>query len=201
MLQIAAVGKHADMSETNSKPEEDANDQPATFEGVVAEFETRLLRYATRIVNDINAAQDIVQTTFIKLFRGWKADSRPAPQLSAWLYRVTHNAAVDYLRKETRRRSLLQRHADEWDCMSQASRTGERISEPAERAARLLRCLPLRDQQLVILKVYEEKSYREMSEITGLSETNVGYILHFAMKKLASLLKASAEQERTNKDQ
>ena len=41
----------------------------------------------------------------------------------------------------------------------------------------------------MILKVYEEKSYREISEITELTEGNVGYILHHAMKKLAKMLK------------
>jgi DNA-directed RNA polymerase specialized sigma24 family protein len=45
---------------------------------------------------------------------------------------------------------------------------------------------------MVILKVYEEKSYKEISEITGLSVSNVGYILHFAMKKLAEELKKTS---------
>jgi len=52
-----------------------------------------------------------------------------------------------------------------------------------------LRTLSAREQQLVILKVYEEKTYKEISEITGLSAGNVGYILHHAMKKMSQVLK------------
>ena len=68
-----------------------------------------------------------------------------------------------------------------------------RISEEAAQAAEALSALSSRDQQLVILKIYEEKSYKEISEITGLTVTNVGYILHHAMKKLAVELKRLKE--------
>ena len=49
--------------------------------------------------------------------------------------------------------------------------------------------MSLREQQLVILKVYEEMSYKEISEITDLTVSNVGYILHHAMRKMADALK------------
>lgn len=54
-----------------------------------------------------------------------------------------------------------------------------------------------REQQLVILKVYEEKSYREISGITGLTVGNVGYILHHAMKKLARHLREESNTDGT----
>ena len=72
-----------------------------------------LLRYAARIVNDQVAAQDVVQQAFIRLYRNWREPWEPSPQLSAWLYRTSHNCAVDYLRKESRRRSLHRRQAEE----------------------------------------------------------------------------------------
>jgi RNA polymerase sigma-70 factor (ECF subfamily) len=48
---------------------------------------------------------------------------------------------------------------------------------------------------LVTLKVYEEKSYKEIAELTGLGIGNVGFILHGAMKKLAGHLEASKEAD------
>ena len=45
-----------------------------------------------------------------------------------------------------------------------------------------------KEREVVLLKVYEEMSYKEISVATGLSETNVGFILHSAMKKLATSL-------------
>lgn len=167
--------------------QERAPDREREFEEVVSRHEAMLLRYTARIVSDPDAAQDIVQNVFIKLFRSWKESMDVSPQLSSWLYRVAHNEAVDYLRKRERRRLLHWRHAAEQpvvEPVTAASRPG--ISEAAARADMLLDSLTLRERQLVVLKVYEEKSYKEIGDITGLSVGNVGYILHHAMKKLAT---------------
>lgn len=165
----------------------------AAFDALVSEYEGILLRYVIRIVQSHDAAQDIVQDSFIRLFQNWDGELRPSPEISSWLYRVAHNCAVDYLRKETRRTLLHNRQAEENDDFIPPNR-GEafRLNESAEKAAAALHKLSLRDQQLIILKIYEEKSYREISEITGLSVSNVGYILHFALKKLAEELKKSS---------
>jgi RNA polymerase sigma-70 factor (ECF subfamily) len=50
-----------------------------------------------------------------------------------------------------------------------------------------------RHRELLLLKVVEQKSYREIAEITGLTVTNVGYLLHMAVKALGGRLKASRE--------
>ena len=47
---------------------------------------------------------------------------------------------------------------------------------------------------VVILKIYEAKSYHEISDITGLTEGNVGYILHHSLRTLASGLKKQKEE-------
>lgn len=165
----------------------------AAFETIVSEYESVLLRYVIRITQSHDTAQDVVQDSFIKLFKSWEGELRPCPEISSWLYRVAHNCAVDHLRSETRRSILHNRQAQENEEYSLPNR-GETssLTETAEKAAAALRKLSLRDQQLVILKIYEEKSYKEISEITGLSVSNVGYILHFAMKKMAEELKKSS---------
>lgn len=161
----------------------------AQFESVVAAYEAALLRYAGRIVYDADAVQDVVQNTFIRMLHNWQGEWAPGPELSSWLYRVAHNCAVDYLRRETRLQRLHLRHAAERSATEVSAVPGQSaVSEGAERAATALRTLSLREQQLVILKVYEEKSYKEISRITGLTVTNVGYILHHAMKKMAQEL-------------
>lgn len=160
------------------------------FERVVNEYESALLRYATRLLRNPDAAQDVVQETFIRLYRKWKDELAPSPQVSSWLYRVAHNCAVDYLRKITRRQALHQRHAKEQPLCVAPNRGQEfRISEAATRAAAALEVLGEREKQLVILKVYEEQSYREIADICDLTVSNVGYILHHAMRKLAQELK------------
>lgn len=166
----------------------------AEFEAIVDEYQAPLLRYAGRIMNNRVLAQDVVQCAFIKLSRSWKAEYVPSPPMSAWLYRVTHNCAVDMIRKVSRRQDLHDRNAEEQrvrdDKEDQPRRYHEDTSELVNAA---LEVLDIRERQLVILKIYEEKSYNEMSEITGLGQGNVGYILHHAMKKLAKRIKALRE--------
>lgn len=158
----------------------------AAFEKIVSEYEAPLLRYATRIIRQYDTAQVVVQDTFIRLFKAWKDEFVPSPQLSSWLYCVAHNCAVDLLRREARRHQTHLRHAEEQDDMVEPDRgAGFEISEEAAEAAEALTTLSLREQQLVILKVYENKTYAEIAQITGLTSGNVGYILHHAMKKLA----------------
>lgn len=167
------------------------------FETVVDEYQEALLRYAARLVWSHDAAQDTVQNVFIKLFKSRDVQLLPSPRLAGWLYRVTHNCAVDYIRKESRRRSLHDKQAGEQPDSAPPDRGDDfRISENAIRARRALEHLSEREQQLVILKVYEEKSYREISDITGLTIGNVGYILHHAMKKMALELKRVENDER-----
>jgi RNA polymerase sigma factor (sigma-70 family) len=179
-----------------TQPKETRTERLAAFEAVVAECEARLLRYATRVVNDRNAAQDVVQDTFIRLFRKWDKPLAPTPELVSWLYRVAHNRAVDYIRRTSRRQALHNRHAEEQPGFSAPDR-GEsfRVSDAAARAAAALKTLTMREQQLVILKVYEEKSYQEISAITGLKTGNVGYILHHAMRKMAAGLKKAGDHD------
>lgn len=159
----------------------------AAFERVVHHYESRLLRYATGIVNNPDLAQDVVQDVFIRLFRKWHEAFEPGPAISSWLYRTTHNCSVDLIRKHERRHRVEQ---EQQESMPEAvvEHPAGGVDTAAERISAALACLPVRDRELLILKVYDEKSYKEISEITGLSVGNVGYILHHAMRKLADAL-------------
>ena len=53
--------------------------------------------------------------------------------------------------------------------------------------------LPPRQRELLLLRVQEKKSYKEIAEIAGLTATNVGFILHQAMKALSTRLKDPLE--------
>lgn len=158
-------------------------------EAVVATHETALLRYAARIVNSATAAQDVVQNVFIKLVRQPDASALPPDQLKGWLYRVTHNEAVDHVRRESRLQLLHERQGED-----PVFAPPESIGDPAppdERVAVVLtavRHLHPREQQVVLLRLQEGLSYKEISDVTGRSEGNVGNILHHAVHKLSRRL-------------
>lgn len=155
----------------------------------MTEHETALLRYATRILNNPTSAQDVVQNVFIKLFNGWDDNTASNPKLKSWLFRVTHNEAVDHIRKESRLKDLHEKQAEERSLTEPERGFTDIADERFRRVMAHVRRLNPREQQVVLLRLEEGLSYREISDITGRTVGNVGNILHHAVKKLAKEMK------------
>ena len=158
---------------------------------IVNEFEVPLLRYATRILRSSTVACDIVQEVFIKYVRYRQEGTKDSIQnVKAWLYRVTNNLALDHIRKHQRLEELDEdmvktlSHSNNGNPASLASK------KDAESVAwGLLETLNDREKQIVLLKVVERKSYQDIANIMEISSSNVGFILHTALKKLARLMR------------
>lgn len=169
-------------------------DRHALFERIVAQYGAPLVAYAARLSGNPTAAEDIVQDAFLRFATSWKGPLEPSPQMTLWLRRTVHNAAVDAVRRETRMREVHLRDAEErGDSVPPSSGQGGApgdVSDAAAEAAEALAILTERERDLVVMKVYEERSYREIAAATGLSEGNVGFILHSARAKLAAHLAA-----------
>jgi RNA polymerase sigma factor (sigma-70 family) len=163
------------------------------MEAVIDAYQAPLLRYATRVLNNATLAQDVVQNVLVKLFRQWQPGMQPDARLKNWLFRVTHNEAVDQIRAEARRRRLR----DEQEVEVNSSTGGVHVDTPPdEREAMVLRCLNVLDpmqRQVVLLRLQQGMSYEEISAITGQSTGYVGNLLHFAVKRLAAEVKRREE--------
>jgi RNA polymerase sigma factor (sigma-70 family) len=158
------------------------------MEGIVAEHETALLRYATRFVNDPTAAQDVVQNVFVKLVTHWQDGMRPSKKLKGWLFRVTHNEAIDLIRRESRLRVLHNKKAEQEKICTDGAHCPAPADDRKKRVLKELTRLHPREQQIVILRLEQGMSYNEIAEITGRTRGNVGNILHHAVQKLAERL-------------
>lgn len=146
-----------------------------------------LTRYACRIVGDIERARDVVQDTFIKLCKVKEADV--SGQVGAWLYTVCRNRALDMLRKEAR---LDHPGNDAFDSLPDPAPGPLGVVErrqTANRTLQVLDTLPENQQEVIRLKFQEEMSYREISRITGLSISNVGFLIHVGIKTIRERLK------------
>lgn len=154
------------------------------FEVLLGRYEKPLLRFAARY--DPSRAQDIVQEVFLRLVRE-PAKLDGVENVSAWLYRVARNQAIDESRKETRmaRREQL---AAVPEAGTAASSSFE-VDEMADLVATKLMGLPPRQRDVLILKIQESKTYREIGEVTGLSTSNVGYLIHQGLRTLACELR------------
>jgi RNA polymerase sigma factor (sigma-70 family) len=151
-------------------------------------FEGPLVRYATRITGDLERGRDIVQETFLRLCRESKVAQ--CDHLARWLFTVCRRLAVDVRRKETRMSTQLESAAV---CDVPAKAPSSRVEESDDfgQVLRLLDALPANQQEIVRLKFQEEMSYKEIAAIMGLSVSNVGYLLHMAVKALRERMNES----------
>lgn len=151
------------------------------------EYEGPLVGYSMNLVGDLEAARDIVQETFIKLYEQ-DPGRITATGLKAWLYTVCRNRGLDFLRRRKRQVSLEDESLPEF--VSPDSGPDEQLSQ-AEEAASVLRFvhrLPANQQEVVKLKFLSDLSYKEISAITGLSSSNVGFLIHTALHRLRQMM-------------
>ena len=155
------------------------------FQTVVEQFEGPLIRYARRITGDLERARDVVQETLLQLYRQDRTSIRGA--ITPWLFRVCRNRALDVQRKEQ-----LMSSATELDLQSLQGGTGpeERFvqTETSDRLLGHLESLPENQQEVIRLKFQSDLSYREIAEITGMTVSNVGVLLHTGLKKLRRMM-------------
>jgi RNA polymerase sigma-70 factor (ECF subfamily) len=137
--------------------------------------EAKLVRYATWLMGDLESAREIVQETFLRLCKQ-KRTEEMAGYLPQWLFTVCRNLAFDTRKKEARMTPLEDAH------IAVDSRLYEK--QTAGEIFRMLDRLPKNQREVVYLKFQCDLSYKEISEITKLSVTNVGFLMHTALKEL-----------------
>ena len=161
---------------------EDAKTKSQMVRTAVEQHERPLLRYAMQFGIDSERARDIVQDAFLQL---WKQDVAELDgRVATWLFTVCRNRAIDVSRKEKRMRVIAN------DQLAATSSSREEPSAATERrdmvshVQTLLENLSDNQREVVRLKFQAGLSYKEISRITELSVSNVGYLIHTAIRRL-----------------
>jgi RNA polymerase sigma factor (sigma-70 family) len=143
-------------------------------------YEKPLLRYAAWLLNERDRARDVVQEVFLRLCR--ERRERVSDHVAEWLFKVCRNLALDVRERDSRRRQL-----DETQVIRVSDFVSGYARDPVERKQLLrqilamIETLPPNQREAVFLKFHEGFSYREISEVTGLSIGNVGFLIHTAV--------------------
>ncbi|HSR60871.1 MAG TPA: RNA polymerase sigma factor [Robiginitalea sp.] len=160
----------------------------SAFRTLLERYQERLYWHIRRIVLDHEDADDVLQNTFIKVYRNigqFKGDSK----LYSWMYRIATNEALTFLKRNSRMQGLT----DEALQDKMVSRLeadpyfdGDQAQLQLQRA---LAILPEKQRLVFNLKYFEEMTYEEMSEVL---ETSVGALkasYHLAVKKIEGFVK------------
>lgn len=156
------------------------------------EHERALVRYAMKHTGDLEHARDVVQDTFLKLIR---ADRTAVEGHAAeWLFTVCRNRCLDVLRKERRMKTMSE--VPEQSVATSADAPADcAVTERHDDVLHGFGALPDRQQEVIRLKFQNGLSYREISRVTELSVSNVGFLIHTGLKTLREKLAVQTRRE------
>lgn len=151
------------------------------WERVYAEELPRIYNFFRYRVGDERSAEDLTATTFEKAWRARGRYQHDRSAFSTWLYTIACNVAADHFRHNHSELSLddiRQQPAQHWP--------GDQIERQEEfaRLSALLAHLSDRERELLALKYGADLNNRVIARLTGLSESNVGTILHRVITQL-----------------
>ena len=149
-----------------------------------------LLRVAFRITNSWEAAEDICQESFFRLYEKNMVFPNQ-DEAKYWLIRVVKNAALNYAKRKERERKAYQRAFRE---DRRQEETGEGLlvkKETSEEVKNALEKLPENLRMVLILKEYAEMNYKEIGKTLGISEGNVKVRVFRARERLAEIMQAN----------
>jgi RNA polymerase sigma-70 factor (ECF subfamily) len=160
----------------------------ALFRTWIVDHQGALLKVARAYTLTTEDCQDLAQEILLQVWRSLPHFQGRA-NATTWFYRVALNTALGWRRKESRRRSRQQpilavetMPIDRLDCAEDVVQR-----EAVERLYAAIRRLPKADAALVLLHL-DDLSYRQMADVLGISEGNVGVKLNRVKKTLGELM-------------
>ncbi|MDC0303464.1 RNA polymerase sigma factor [Flavobacteriales bacterium] len=166
----------------------DSKSRNFAFSKLVNTYQERLYWHIRSIVIDHDDADDVLQNTFIKVFKNldkFREDS----QLFTWLYRIATNESLTFLKKKKKNIFVS---ID--DVLHQLSSTLESAPELSGDAIQLklqqaILNLPNKQRLVFNMKYFEEMKYHEISQVLGTSVGALKASYHHAVKKIETFMK------------
>jgi RNA polymerase sigma-70 factor, ECF subfamily len=144
-------------------------------------------------ISDRDISDDVFQDTFVKVIKTLKSNSyNEEGKFLPWVMRIAHNLIIDHFRKG--KRMPMSRDTEEFSVfskMTDQSQTaeGEMITEQIENDLRkLIEELPDDQKEVVMMRMYQDLSFKEISELTGVSINTALGRMRYALLNLRKVI-------------
>ncbi|WP_298420089.1 sigma-70 family RNA polymerase sigma factor [uncultured Kordia sp.] len=161
--------------------------QQKAFRELVSTYKERLYWHIRRMVTNHEDADDVLQNTFIKVFRSidkFKGDSK----LYSWMYRIATNEAITFINQRAKKAGIsseeIQNHLVN-NLQADVYFEGEEIQLKLQKA---IATLPQKQQIVFNMKYFEDITYNDMSEVLDTSVGALKASYHHAVKKIEQFL-------------
>jgi RNA polymerase sigma factor (sigma-70 family) len=169
---------------------QNAKTREQAFRKLVATYKQRLYWHIRKIVVSHDDADDVLQNTFIKIFRGidnFKQES----QLFSWMYRIATNESISFINKRARESNVdisdYQQKLTS-NLSSDINFDGDAIQIILQKA---IKRLPTKQQLVFNMKYFDDLKYSEMSKILETSEGALKASYFHAVKKIEEYIKSN----------
>lgn len=166
----------------------------AAWEDIVSAFSRRIFNLAYRFTSNVEAAEDLTQDVFIRVYRSLEQYDPDQGDLANWLMRLARNLIIDDYRHRQRnpQNSMADAVDDHEYHLRSSSTTAHREMERKELASQVhegINKLPIDLRTCVILRDIEELSYQEIVDVLKIPEGTVKSRINRGRIELAKILK------------
>lgn len=167
---------------------QDKDKRNSAFRELVSTYKERLYWQIRNIVKDHDDTDDVLQNTFIKIFRNIH-NFNGNSQLYSWMYRIATNEAINFLNQKAKKLKITSEDLQEQIVSNLESDVYFEGNEIQLQLQRAIAILPEKQQQVFNMKYFQELKYKEISNILGTSEGALKASYHIAVKKIEEYLK------------
>jgi RNA polymerase sigma-70 factor (ECF subfamily) len=169
------------------------------FNQIVQAYRKRILGTISRLIGRPEDVEDVGQEVFLRLY--YSLDQLRTPEVfEPWLYRLTVNAAYDYLRRQRRRQESRMSDLSEQQVLMADAAAGGKVNDEAERKGKvrelvqsLLEQISPQDRMLLTLKEVEGLSLKELEKVYDVNENALKVRLFRARQRVLKAFEASDE--------
>ena len=160
---------------------------------LIERHQSKIFGFIYSKVNDRDLSDDIFQDTFIKVIKTLKSQSyNEEGKFLPWVMRIAHNLVVDHFRKA--KKMPFQRETEEYSIFNYMSDNslnieGQIISAQVETdLVKLLDELPLDQKEVLVMRMYQDLSFKEIAELTGVSINTALGRMRYALLNLRKII-------------
>ncbi|HEY6159881.1 MAG TPA: sigma-70 family RNA polymerase sigma factor [Bacteroidia bacterium] len=166
---------------------EAAKSDKAHFELIYNRYHEQIFRYIYQRIDDKDTAFDVVQQVFLKAMTNLHKFEYKGVPFSSWLYRIAKSEVYDLLRKKQHLRSVNIDDVQLGDMM-QDMQEETNLEKYGQRLAVAVAELDEEDLQLVEMRFFEKRPFKEIGEILNITENNAKVKLYRILEKLKKIL-------------
>lgn len=162
--------------------------ESAAFGPLLKIYKNRLFSYLVKLSGDKNLAEDLLQETLIKVWKGFSNYSEQN-RFSSWLFSIAHNTAIDSIRNNYQHRIVEK--VEDPDVYGGSSNPHQDVveNERFQIISAAVEKLSTKQKEVFLLRIHGGLTFKEISELTGESLNTVLSHMNYSIKKLRKILR------------